>query len=238
MEQGFGAKIIYTFSEDFPLLGGFRLTETITTMWIISLVLIIGSILLTRNFEKVPKGVQNAVELLVGTIYNLTESTMGRDKLNFAPYVGTLILFLAFSNLLGLIAIRPTTADLNTTLSLALMTFFLIHANGFRKKGFLGYLKSFTEPFVLLTPINLIGEIATPISLSFRLFGNLVGGLIIMSLIYSALAAGSAGLGSSIPFLQIGIPAVLHGYFDLFSGLLQTFIFSMLTMIFIAGAMD
>ena len=90
----------------------------------------------------------------------------------------------------------------------------------------------------LITPINIIGELATPISLSFRLFGNLVGGMIIMSLIYSGLANLSLGLGISVPILQFGIPVVLHGYFDLFSGLLQTFIFTMLTMIFVSGSMD
>ena len=115
----------------------------------------------------------------------------------------------------------------------------MIHFNGIRRKGVLGYLKGFTEPFFLLTPINLIGEIATPISLSFRLFGNIVGGSIIMALVYSALAAfSSALLGLDIPILQVGVPAVLHVYFDVFSGLLQTFIFAMLTMVFVSGAMD
>lgn len=231
----FGAKIIYTFSEDIPLIGGFRLTETVTTTWVIMAILIIGSSILTKNLERIPKGVQNALEVFVDAIYNLTASTMGEDKSGFAPYIGTLILYLALSNISGLFAVRPPTADLNTTLALSLMTFFLIHFNGIRKKGFGGYIKGFTEPFVALTPINVIGEIATPISLSFRLFGNMVGGLIIMSLVYSALAGFSGG---SIPFLQFGIPVALHAYFDLFSGLLQTFIFTMLSMIFISGAMD
>lgn len=238
MDGGFGAKIIYTFEESLPIIGGFRLTETLVVMWAISALLIVGSILLTRNFQKVPKGVQNAVEVFVGAIYNLTTSTMGEDKIGFAPYIGTIVLFIACSNLSGLFAVRPPTADLNTTLSLSLMTFFLIHANGIRKKGIGTYLKGYTEPFALLTPINVIGDIATPISLSFRLFGNLVGGLIIMSLVYGALASFSTALGLNIPLLQLGIPVVLHGYFDLFSGLLQTFIFTMLTMIFISGAMD
>ncbi|MDO5062938.1 MAG: F0F1 ATP synthase subunit A [Peptostreptococcaceae bacterium] len=231
----FGAKIVYTFNENIPLIGGFRLTETVTTTWIIMAVLIIGSSVLTRNLEKIPRGVQNALEVFVDSIYSLTASTMGEDKRGFAPYIGTLILYLAVSNISGLFAVRPPTADLNTTLALSLMTFFLIHFNGIRRKGFGGYLKGFTEPFVALTPINVIGEIATPISLSFRLFGNMVGGLIIMSLVYSALAGFSGG---SVPFLQFGIPVVLHAYFDLFSGLLQTFIFAMLSMIFISGAMD
>lgn len=231
----FGAKIIYTFPDTVPLLGGFRLTQTLTTMWAITAFLLIGAYLLTRNLQKVPTKVQSAVEIFVEAVYNLTATTMGEDKLSFAPYIGTLMLFLAASNLSGLLALRPPTADLNTTLGLALMTFFLIHFNGIRRKGLGNYLKGFLEPFPLLLPINLIGEVATPISLSFRLFGNLVGGMIIMALLYSALAAFSGG---GIPFLQFGIPAILHAYFDLFSGLLQTFIFAMLSMIFISGAMD
>lgn len=238
-DEGFGAKIMFTVSENIPLIGGLPITETITTTWIIMVVLIIGSIILTKNLKKVPRGAQNVIELIVNTVYKLTEETMGIDKVGFAPYIGTLMMYLAVSNLIGLLGIRPPTADLNMTLALALITFFMIHFNGIRKKGIFGYLKGFTEPFILLTPINLIGEVATPISLSFRLFGNIVGGSIIMALVYGALGAfTTALLGIDIPILQVGIPAVLHVYFDVFSGLLQTFIFAMLTMVFVSGAMD
>ena len=238
-DGGFGAKIMFTISEDIPIIGGVPVTETITTTWIIMAILIIGSIIFTRNLKRIPNGIQNIVETVVGSVYNLTETTMGSDKVGFAPYIGTLMMYLALANLAGLLGVRPPTADLNMTLSLALISFFMIHFNGIRRKGVLGYLKGFTEPFFLLTPINLIGEIATPISLSFRLFGNIVGGSIIMALVYSALAAfSSALLGLDIPILQVGVPAVLHVYFDVFSGLLQTFIFAMLTMVFVSGAMD
>lgn len=238
-DGGFGAKIMFTISEEIPIIGGVPITETITTTWIIMAVLIVSSIILTRNLNRIPRGIQNVLEMLVGGVYGLTEETMGKDKVSFAPYIGTLMLYLAIANLVGLIGIRPPTADLNMTLALALITFFMIHFNGIRRKGILGYLKGFTEPFFLLTPINLIGEVATPISLSFRLFGNLTGGSIIMALVYSALAAGTTALlGIDIPILQLGIPAVLHVYFDMFSGLLQTFIFAMLTMVFVSGAMD
>lgn len=238
-DGGFGAKIMFTISENVPVIGGVPITETITTTWIIMAVLIVGSIILTRNLNRIPSGIQNVVELVVGGVYGLTEETMGKDKVSFAPYIGTLMLYLAIANLVGLLGIRPPTADLNMTLALALITFFMIHFNGIRRKGILKYLKGFTEPFFLLTPINLIGEVATPISLSFRLFGNLTGGSIIMALVYSALAAFTTKLfGIDIPILQVGIPAVLHIYFDMFSGLLQTFIFAMLTMVFVSGAMD
>ena len=190
-DGGFGAKIMFTIREDIPIIGGVPVTETITTTWIIMAILIIGSIIFTRNLKRIPNGIQNIVETVVGSVYNLTETTMGSDKVGFAPYIGTLMMYLALANLAGLLGVRPPTADLNMTLSLALITFFMIHFNGIRRKGVLGYLKGFTEPFFLLTPINLIGEIATPISLSFRLFGNIVGGSIIMALVYSALAASA-----------------------------------------------
>lgn len=231
--EGFGAKIM------FHLPNGMFITETVTITWGIMAFLVVGSILLTKNLQRMPSRVQVLVEMFVQTIYNLTKSTMGEDKVGFAPYMGTLILYLACANLAGLVGLRPPTADLNTTLGLALITFAMIHFNGIRKKGLFGYLKGFTEPFILLTPINLIGEVATPVSLSFRLFGNIVGGMIIMTLLYGALgAATQAVIGTSIPILAVGIPSLLNLYFDLFSGLLQTFIFAMLTMVFVAGAMD
>lgn len=202
---------------------GLPITETITTTWLIMLVIILLAWLGGRNLEKIPGTFQNIMEILVDAINGLTKSTMGEDKMKFAPYMGTLALYLAFANLSGLLALRPPTADLNTTLALALMTFFATQYYGLRSKG-VGYLKGFIEPFPLLLPLNIIGEIANPISLSFRLFGNIVGGVIIMGLLYSV--------------LPIVVPVLPHIYFDVFSGLLQTFIFLMLSMVFISGAMD
>ncbi len=231
----FGAKILY----EIPILGGIPLTETVVNTWIIMAVLTILAIFTTRNFEKIPRGVQNVVEALVETINNFTAQTMGENKKVFSSYMGTLFVFLVFANLLGLVGLRPPTADLNTTFALALITFVIIHYQGVKKGGLGGYIKGYFEPFPLLMPINLIGEIALPISLAFRLFGNIVGGLIIMSLIYSGLAYLSSAIGiSAIPIFQAGIPAVLHMYFDVFAGVLQTFIFMMISMIYISNAMD
>lgn len=230
--EGFGPKVIL------ELPGGILITETVVNTWIIMLLLTLFSIIATRRLEKVPKGLQNVIELLVDGINKLTIQTMGEDKKSFAPYIGTLLLFIACANLAGLFGLRPPTADINTTLGLALMTFCLIHGNGMRRKGILTYLKGFTQPIPVMLPLNIISEIATPISLSFRLFGNITGGLIMMSLFYSALAAFSTKLGINIPILQAAIPSVFHLYFDLFAGILQSFIFSMLTMVFVSGAMD
>ena len=233
MDTGFGPRII------FELPGGIPITETVTTTWIIMAVLIAFAYIGTSKFEKIPRGLQNGVELLIEGIYALTAQTMGEDKKKaFAPYMGTLMIFLVFANLAGLFGLRPPTADVNTTLGLALMTFVMIHGNGMRKKGVGAYLKGFLDPFPVMLPLNVIGELATPISLSFRLFGNIVGGLIIMSLLYGALGGLSAKLGMSIPFFMTAIPAPLHIYFDVFAGVLQSFIFTMLTMVFVSLAMD
>ncbi|TCO78795.1 F0F1 ATP synthase subunit A [Marinisporobacter balticus] len=233
MEGGFGPEIIFTIpGTDIPV------TETVTNTWIIMAILILFSFLATRKFAHKPKGLQNFVELLVDGIYKFTAQTMGEDKVAFAPYIGTLMIYLIFANLAGLFAIRPPTADLNTTMGLALITFFMIHFFAIKRKGVGTYLKGFLDPFPALLVINIIGELATPISLSFRLFGNIVGGLIIMNLLYGGLAALSGSIGLPIPILQAAIPAPLHIYFDVFAGVLQSFIFAMLTMVFVSIAMD
>lgn len=175
-----------------------------------------------------PTGIQNIIEILVEAINNLVITNMGEKNMGFAPYIFTLMLFLGVANLLGLIGLTPPTSDYSVTLSLALITFFTTQIMLFKtRRGLGGYLKSFGEPFVLLAPLNVIGELANPVSLSFRLFGNIMSGGIIMTLLYNALGY----------FAPIVTPA-LHAYFDVFSGLLQTFIFGMLTMIFIGGATD
>ncbi len=241
--SGFGPRIIWDSGATVPgleFLGTFKITETVVVSWGIMIFLVVLSIMATKKLEKIPNRRQLVVETIIGAVNNLTKQTMGEDKMSFAPYMGTLLLFLAISNVLGLIGIRPPTADVNTTIGLALMTFVLIHVSGVRRKGIGGYLKGFAEPLAPMLPLNIISEIATPISLGFRLFGNIVGGLIIMSLVYSALGALSAALfGPNIPpIFQAAIPGVLHVYFDLFAGILQSFIFTMLTMVYIAMAMD
>lgn len=230
MESGFGPNVVFK-------VGGIPITETVVNTWIIMLVLIVFSLIATRNYKRIPKGIQNATEALVDGMYNLTDQGMGKDKLNFAPYVGTLMLFLIFANLAGLVGLRPPTADVNTTFALSIITFVMIHFFGFKKKGF-GYAKGFLEPIPFMLPMNIISELATPISLSFRLFGNIVGGLIIIRLLYTALAALSLKLGIGVPIFEAFIPIVFHAYFDIFAGVLQSFIFVMLTMVFVSMAMD
>ena len=152
----------------------------------------------------------------------MTKASMGEKYLYFSPWFFNVFAFLLCSNLIGLLCFRPPTADLATTFMFALTTFFLIHFMGI-KTEFKSYFKSYIEPYPILLPLNIISEFATPISLSFRLFGNILGGYIIMSMVYNLFPT----------ILKIGLPGILHIYFDVFSGVLQAFIFVILSMTFI-----
>lgn len=209
---------------------GVRITQTTISMWGVMIVILIFCILATRNLKKVPGKLQIIAEMIVTSINDLTESTMGKHNMAFAPYMLTLFMYLAIANLTGLLGVRPPTADLTMTLALALLTFFMTQFFGIKSKGIGGFLKGFFEPIPLLFPINVIGELANPISLSFRLFGNMLGGVIIMGLVYGGL--------TNLMYFAVGIPLVAHMYFDIFSGLLQSFIFVMLSMVFISMAME
>ncbi|MGV8906646.1 MAG: F0F1 ATP synthase subunit A [Acetobacterium sp.] len=209
---------------------GVPLTQTIVNTWIVMAIIFVLCYLITRNMKKIPGKAQVIAETIVTMMDDLVGQTMGKDKMGFAPYMLALIMFLAVANTAGIYGLRSPTADLNVTVGLALMTFFMTQIFGLKSKGLIGYLKSFLEPMPFLLPINIIGELANPVSLSFRLFGNLLGGGIIMALLYQALAG--------LYFFPILIPIPLHFYFDIFSGLLQSFIFTMLSMVFISMAMD
>ena len=208
------------------------ITETIQNTWIIMGVLIVFALFIRlsiKKFDKVPSGIQNFVEFIVESFTNFTTSVMGKHNVKFAAFYMSMFLFILLANLSGLFALRPPTADIATTFALAITTFFMIHSFGIMSKGIVNYVKDFFKPMFILFPINVIGELAVPVSLAFRLFGNILGGAIIMALVYS------------IPFWPVtlfGIPAVLHGYFDLFAGLLQAFIFVMLSMTFVSSAIE
>lgn len=230
--DGFGPRVVF-------YIGNIAVTETVTVTWFIMAMLLVFSIAVTRNMKKEASGLQLVVEQIVGMINNLTKQNMGEKNIGFAPYVGTLLLLIGISNIIGLFGFRPPTADLNTTMCLSITTFVLTQFFGMKSKGLGGYGKGFLEPIPFLLPLNIIGELANPISLGFRLFGNITAGVIIMTLLYGALGAfTNTLLGLTVPLLQAGVPAVLHIYFDLFAGLLQSFIFTMLTMVFISGAME
>jgi len=208
-----------------PLFGiAVPVTETVVVTWGIMAGLMAFGYVAGKNLERIPHELQNWVEILYEGLEGLIKSTMGEGKEGFVPYIGTLTMFLAAANLVGLLTFRPPTADLSTTLALAGITFVLTQYEGLKKKGVTRYIRGFFEPLPFMAPLNIIGQFANPFSMAFRLFGNILGGMIIMGLVYSV-----------VPVL---IPAPLHFYFDVFAGVLQTFIFIMLTMTFVAMAAD
>ena len=200
-------------------------TTHVTTLIVMIFILILAAAArkaILKGSEK-PAGVQNFVEMLVETLDGLVQGNMGRHWRPFVNYIGAIMVFIFISNTSGLFGLRPPTADYGTTLALALITFVLIQFSAFKTKK-LGVIKELFEPIPILFPINLIGEFATPLSMSLRLFGNIMAGTIMMALWYGLLPV----------FAKLGIPAFLHVYFDLCSGAIQTFVFAMLTMTFIA----
>lgn len=221
--------------------GNFKLSETVVTSWLILAGLALASYLMTRNLKKVPTSkMQIFLEFAIGGLAKLVEDTMGKETVkrmpNVVPYIGSLFLFFAVSNLIGLLGFRSPTTDLDTTLAWSLITFVMIYYAGVKFNG-PGYFKGLLEPNPLLLPLNLIGELAKPVSLSFRPFGNILGGAVIMALLYDFLGYLSTLIpGVTIPFGQLIIPVPLHLYFDIFAGLLQSFIFIMLTMVFVGSA--
>lgn len=237
-----GPRIYFTIP-----IGGMeiRITDTIVSSCVVTVVLCLLCYFLGRNLTKRPGKRQVIVEKIVSMLYNLVEETMGKHNAKFAPYIGALFASSVFGTLISTTGVfRSATADLSTTATWAIMTTLIVWGSSIRENGFRGWLKGFTEPVVVMTPMNIISEIASPVSMAFRHFGNVVGGSVLTTLIYYALAVVSNFvLGwipnaflASIPIFQVGIPAVLSLYFDFFSGAIQALVFCMLSMVYIGAA--
>ena len=283
-----GAFVYFTI----PIFGGIPITQTTVSSFIVTALLCWFCVWVGRNLKKRPEGIQVIVEELVKMLYDLVGSAMGQHNLHWAPFIGTIFLSCVCGSLIGLTGfLRSSTADLSCTLTWAIMVSVIIWYNNIKNNGFVGWLKGFTEPIAVMTPMNIVSEIAQPVSMAFRLFGNVAGGGVITSIIYAALTAAStlvlnaiagsgwiviavlmaAGVGlwllgmkgkkllfkilgavsfvlgllgylqalgilADVPVLAFGIPAVLSIYFDLFSGFVQAFVFSLLTMVYVSGA--
>lgn len=199
-------------------------TTHVSILVVCALLLIFALVVRSKlsNAEGRPGALQNVAELIVEMLDNMVYGSMGNKLgIKYRNYIGVLFMFLIVSNLSGLLGLRPPTADYGVTLPLGLITFTLIQYNNIKYNKF-GAFTGLFQPLPFLFPINLIGEIATPFSLSLRLFGNVLSGTVIMGLIYGLLYKFSWGW-----------PGVLHAYFDLFSGCIQAYVFAMLTMVFI-----
>ena len=203
------------------------ITTTHIGLLMVSLVLIIFAVMVNKQLKKksaedTPGMLQNIAELIVSMIDNMVHGIMGKESKRFRNYICLIMMFVLLCNISGLFGLRAPTADYGVTLPLGLITFCMIHYNGV-KKNKVGHFTALFKPSPILFPINLIGELAVPLSLSLRLFGNILSGTVMMGLIYGLLS----------PPITTGIPAVLHVYFDIFSGCIQAYVFSMLTMVYI-----
>ena len=208
----------------------FWLTTTTVSMTIITLIILALAFAANRAMKKatdVPGMFQNVIELATEMLDKMTVGILNGNAYKFANYIGTIFIFILFNNLSGLLGLRAATADYGVTFLLGLVTFFIVQYQGIKNRR-LRHFTSLFEPTPILFPINLIGELANPISISLRLFANLLSGVIIMGLWYGMM-----------PLLaNIGIPAALHVYCDVFSGCIQTYVFCMLTMVYINDKME
>ena len=283
-----GAFIYFTI----PIFGGIPITQTTVSHLIVTIFLCVASILLGKRLKKRPDGLQVMVEKGVMMLHNMVVETMGAHNAHWMPFIATIFLSSICGSFIGLTGfLRSSTADLSCVLVWALMVTAIIWYNNIKNNGFLGWLKGFTEPIVVMTPMNIISEIAQPISMAFRHFGNVAGGGVITTLIYTSLSMASAavlklitmsgwavgavllvvgaalifwwkrsggkmkvffgivcavlgffglleaaGILTGVPVLAYGIPAVLSCYFDLFSGFVQAYVFTLLTMVYISAS--
>ena len=284
-----GAFIYFTI----PIFGGINITQTTVSHLIVTILLCTLSVVLGKRLKKRPDGLPVLVDKGVMMLQNMGVESMGAHNAHWTPFIGTIFLSSLCGSFIGLTGFfRSSTADLSCTLVWALMVSVIIWYNNIKNNGFVGWLKGFTEPIVVMTPMNIISEIAQPVSMAFRHFGNLAGGGVITSLIYTSLSLASAvviklvtasgwlpsvillvvggalvflwkknrktialvfgilcavvgvsgllhvtGIFPDFPFLTYGIPAVLSCYFDLFSGFVQAYVFTLLTMVYIAGSL-
>ena len=214
----------------------------ITESQVVSLIVIISTIglclYLTRGLSVVPGSKRQIIaEWAVEAVQKMVNSSMGERFAGFAPFVAAILVLSALSSLSSLVGLHPPTSDINIVAGWALLVFILITYYKM-KAGPIVYLKSFAEPIPLFAPFNVISEIATPISMSFRHYGNVLSGVVIGTMIAVGLGNLSnllLGWLTDFKLLRIGIPAILSFYFDLFSGCLQAYIFAMLTMLYVSG---
>ncbi|WP_027716330.1 F0F1 ATP synthase subunit A [Desulfuromonas sp. TF] len=204
-----------------------HLGEHVTYTWFVMIVLILLAFAASRAVKEVPSGLQNFMEVVVGGVENLIEETMGPKGKAYFPLIASFALFILVSNLIALIpGFYPPTANLNTNAALALTVFAMTHIIGFKEHGF-SYLKHFMGPILVLAPlmfiIEIIGHLARPLSLSLRLFGNMYGHEIVLMIFFAL-----------VPFL-LPVPMMLMG---VLVACIQTFVFTLLAMIYIAGALE
>lgn len=208
-----------------PIFGGIPITEAIVVTWIIMAALMLLSLVLVRDLRvENPSRRQVILEMIVGGLYGIYEEILGKEGKKYAQYLMTVIIYIGISNLIGLLGFKPPTKDINVTAAMAIMSIVLIEFAGIHQKGIGGWIKSFTQPSIVMFPLNIMEIFVKPVSLCMRLFGNVLGAFVIMEMI------------KGIVPLIVPIPFSL--YFDIFDGLLQAYIFTLLTALFIGEQLE
>lgn len=220
IEETMETQVVFTI----PIFGGIPVSSSVVVTWIIMAVIILLSIIFTRNLKLVPDKKQVIIEAFVSFLRNFCRDQVGEKGMRYFPYLSTVLIYLGFSNLIGLFGFIPPTKDLNVTASLALMSIILIEVAGIRAKGTKGWLKSFTKPVAIITPLNVLEIGIRPLSLCMRLFGNILAATIIMEMLKA--------------IVPVFIPVVFSLYFDIFDGLIQAYVFVFLTSLYIEEAID
>ena len=208
-----------------PIFGGIDVGETVVVSWIIMAVLVLLSIVLTRNLKvENPGRGQLLLEMAVGGLHGMVNGMVGEKGKRYVPYLMTVLVYIGFANVIGLFGFKPPTKDLTVTIALAGMSIVLIEFAGIREKGTKKWLKSFAEPVAIMTPFNILEILIKPLSLCMRLFGNVLGAFVIMELIKN--------------MVPIALPVPFSLYFDIFDGLIQAYVFVFLTSLFIKEAIE
>lgn len=228
-----------TFTVEGPLksaefnIGGITvvLSETVVVQWVVMLILGTLFFILGRNLKVRPESRRQVIaEYIVATFSGMVNDSMGASYKKYTPYISALFCFSLCSSLMGLLGLKSPTSDLSVVGAWALITFVLVQRNKFKTGGVKGFFKAFIDPLPFMLPFNIIGEIANPVSQALRHFANILSGVVIGGLIYFALGQFAAGV------FTIGLPAILSLYFDLFSSVVQAYIFATLTMSYVAMA--
>jgi len=197
-------------------------SETLIMTWIVMALWILFALLATKRTRLVPNPLQSTAEMLVGTWDELISDALGLTDRKYFAFICTIFLLFWVSNVIGIIPfMAEPTKDINTTLSLGVLGFVVAHYSGIKFKGFKRYAKEYFEPIFFMMPLNLIGELSKVISISFRLFGNIMGGSIIILVV-------------SYLVYSLVLPPFLYGFFGLFVGTIQAFVFTMLTLVYIS----
>ncbi len=237
-----GALIYFTIPMPFMDL---PIGESQVNSWLLIISIIFLCLFMTHGIKERPNlKRQYVIEWAVDKVKAMVGESMGEYFAGFASFIAGIMVLSAFSSLMSLVGLFPPTSDINVVAGWAILVFFIITYYKM-KCGPVNYLKGFTKPVALLLPINIISEFATPVSMAFRHYGNILSGTVISVLLGAGLRTLSAkilgwlpGFLGDIPYLQVGIPAVLSLYFDVFSSLLQAYIFAMLTMMYVSSAFE